>query len=399
MASHQHTDLHVSKFKAPQSLKTAAFALLAIGLITFVVGLMRNQERIWASYLTSFFFFSCLALGGLFFAAINNLTKAGWSVTIRRYSEAMTSFIPVILIGGLVLVAGMKHLYPWADPDVVASNPVVAAKTAYLNVGFFVLRLVLFTAGWFIFKWFIVGNSVKQDTDGFESHTLKNVGLSIGFVAFFALTFSLFSVDLLMSLLPTWYSTIFGIYCFAGLFQSTLAVLALIIIFMRRTGFVRGYVTVEHLHDTVKYLKGFTVFWAYIAFSQFMLIWYANIPEETEYYIMRSLHGWLGVSFALLIFRFIVPFIALLPRGAKRNENHVIAVSVLVLVMQYVDIWWMVYPNFFGGEMTFGFWEIGMFALFAGLFLICLMSFFTKFSLVAVKDPRIQEAINHHVTY
>jgi hypothetical protein len=193
-----------------------------------------------------------------------------------------------------------------------------------------------------------------------------------------------------MSLLPTWYSTIFGVYCFAGLFQSSLAVMALIIIFLRRGGMVRGYVTDEHLHDVVKFLKAFTVFWAYIAFSQFMLIWYANIPEETEYYIMRSQHGWLAVSMALLVFRFIVPFIALLPRWAKRNHNHVIAVSVLVLVMQYVDIWWMVYPNFFHGHM---------FALFAGLFLIGLMSFFSKFSLVPLKDPRLHEAVSHHVTY
>jgi hypothetical protein len=399
MANTHHTDLHVAKFNAPQSLKTAAYALLTFGILTFIIGVLRNPERLWTSYLAAFFFFSCLGIGGLFWVAINNIANAGWSVTIRRYAEAMTSFIPVILGGGLVLLIGMKTLFPWADPDQVAASPLIASKTAYLNVGFFVLRLVIFTGGWYLFRHFIVGNSLKQDVDGKPERTLKNVGLSIGFIAFFALSFSLFSVDMLMSLLPTWYSTIFGIYCFAGLFQSTLAALALIIIYMRRNGFVKGYVTVEHLHDVVKYMKGFTVFWAYIAFSQLILIWYANIPEETEYYIMRSQHGWLGVSFALLIFRFIVPFIALLPRGLKRNEAHVIAVSCLVLVMQYVDIWWMVYPNFFDGHMLFGFWEIGLMALFAGLFLICLIGFFSKHSLVAIKDPRLQEALDHHVTY
>lgn len=399
MAGHSHVDLHVSPYKAPQALRTTAYVLVGLGVLTFIVGLLQNQERLWTSYLTSFFYFSCLGLGGLFFASIQHLAKAGWSVTVRRYAEAMTSFIPFILVGGLVLVGGMKILYPWTNPEVIASSPLVAAKTAYLNIGFFVVRLIVFCAGWFAFKWFIVGNSLKQDQDGDENRTIKNVGLSIAFVLFFAISFSLFSVDMLMSLLPTWYSTIFGIYCFAGLFQSSLAVLALIIIMLRRGGMVRGYVTDEHLHDVVKFLKAFTVFWAYIAFSQFMLIWYANIPEETEYYIMRSQHGWLAVSMALLVFRFIVPFIALLPRWAKRNHNHVIAISVLVLVMQYVDIWWMVYPNFYHGHMTFGFWEIGMFALFAGLFLIGLMSFFTKFSLVPVKDPRLHEAVNHHVTY
>lgn len=399
MASNHHQEFHVSKFTAPQSLKTIAYALLGIGLLTFVIGLMRSPERAWTSYLVAFFFFTCLGIGGLFWVAINNVANAGWSVTVRRYAEGMTSFLPAALIAGLVLLIGAKTLFPWADPEVVAASPLIATKAKYLNVGFFALRIILFIGGWLVFKWFIVGNSLKQDQDGLDSRTLKNVPLSVGFIVFFALSFSLFSVDMLMSLMPTWYSTIFGVYCFAGLFQSTAAVLAMIVIYMRRKGFVKGYVTEEHQHDVVKYMKAFTIFWAYIAFSQFMLIWYANIPEETEYYIMRSQNGWLGVSFALLIFRFVVPFLALLPRDLKRNDSHVIAVGVLILVMQYVDIWWMVYPNFFGGQMTFGFWEIGVFALFAGIFLLGLIAFFTKFSLVPVKDPRIKEALGHHVTY
>ncbi len=397
--SNHHESLHAGKFVAPQTLKTISYALIAVGLLTFVVGLMKNQERLWTSYLVSFFFFSCLGVGGLFWASIQNLTKAGWSVSVRRYAEAMTSFIPVMIVASLILAIGMKKIYPWADHDFVAANPVIAAKSSFLNIGFVVVRLLIFGLGCWLFKKIIVGNSLKQDQSGDEALTHKNVGYSIGFVVFFALAFSLFSVDLLMSLLPSWYSTIFGIYCFAGLFQSFLAFLALIIIFMKRNGFVKGYVTTEHLHDVVKFEKGFTVFWAYIAFSQFMLMWYANIPEETEYYIMRSQNGWMSISMALLFFRFIVPFLALLPRGAKRNENHVILVSVLILVMQYVDIYWMVYPNFFEGHLTFGFWEVGMFAGFAGVFLAGLLNFFSKNSIVATRDPRMHEALNHHVSY
>lgn len=401
MANAQHsTELKVEKFVTNPNLKTAIWVLMGLGLITFIIGFTRDQERLWPAYLTAFFYFSCLGLGGLFFTSIQHIAKAGWSSSIRRYAEAMTAFIPFILLGGLVMVLGMKTLFPWANPEVIAESPMVAAKTGYLNVGFFVVRLLVFCAGWFAFKWFIVGNSLKQDQSGDENLTHKNVGLSIGFILFFAISFTLFSMDLLMSLLPTWYSTIFGIYAFSGLFQASLAVLALIIIFMRRGGFVKGYVTVEHQHDVVKFLKGFTVFWAYIAFSQFMLIWYANIPEETEYYLMRSQNGgWMGISVALLIFRFIVPFLALLPRGFKRNENHVIMVSILILIMQYVDIYWMVYPNFFHGHVVFGFMEVGIFAGFAGLFLYCLTAFFQKFSLVPQKDPRMHEAISHHVTY
>lgn len=399
MSEHNHVKLHVSKFEAPAKLKTLSFALVAIGLITFVIGLMKNQDRLWTSYLVAFFFFSAMAVSGLFWIAINNVAKAGWSVSIRRYAEATTAFIPAILIGGLVLLLGFKNLYPWANQEVIDHSPLIAAKTAYLNTGFFVVRLAIFAVGCLIFRHVIVGNSLKQDQTGDESLTTKSVGPSVGFILFYALAFSFFSVDLLMSLLPTWYSTIFGVYTFSGMFQAGMAFLAIVIILMRRHGYVKGYVTEEHQHDVVKYLKGFSIFWAYIAFSQFMLIWYANIPEETEYYIMRAQGGWMGISLLLLIFRFIVPFLALLPRGAKRADNHVLAVSVLILIMQYIDIYWMVYPNFYEGKVTFGFWEVGIFAGFAGMFLLTIMSFWSKHSLVPLKDPRLHEAINHHVSY
>ncbi len=398
-ANHQHK-IELKKFEVSKTLQILIYAFLGIGVLTMILAFVtQRQDRLWSSYLVAFFYFSCLALGGLFWAALNNLTKAGWSVSIRRIAEAMTAFMPAILVGGLILVAGFKYLFPWMDPDVIANNPLIQAKTPYLNTGFFILRLVIFCAGWFFFRYMIVGNSLKQDQNGDDQLTHKNVSYSIAFVLFFAISFSLFSVDLLMSLLPTWYSTIFGIYCFSGLFQASLAALAILMIFLRRGGFVSGYITHEHQHDVVKFIKGFTVFWAYIAFSQFMLIWYANIPEETEYYIMRSQNGWLGISILLLIFRFIVPFMALLPMGLKRNDNHVILVSSLILLMQYVDIYWMVYPNFNDGHFVFGFWEIGIFLGFAGLFMLMLFNFFKKNSLVALRDPRIGEALNHHVTY
>ncbi len=399
MANFEHHELEVKPFQTSPRLKILIIALMGIGLLTFALGLFLNQERAWTSYLVSFFYFSCLGLGGLFFASIQHITKAGWSTSIRRYAEAMTSFVPFIVIGGIILIFGAKSIFPWTQSEVIHSSPLLEAKTAYLNIPFLATRILVFALGWLGFKWFIVGNSLNQDRSGDPKLTLKNLSLSVAFVLFFALTFTLFSMDLLMSLSPTWYSTIFGIYCFSGLFQSTFAVLTLIIIFLKRSGFVKGYVNVEHQHDIVKFMKGFTVFWAYIAFSQFMLIWYANIPEETEYYILRSQNGWLVISFLLLIFRFVVPFIALLPRGLKRNENHVIAVSILILMMQYLDIYWMVYPNFNEGLIQFGFWEVGVFAGFAGLFLFGLTTFFKKFSLVPLKDPRLHEAIHHHVTY
>lgn len=396
-SSNHHHELKLEKFETPQGLNTAIYALLAIGLLGTAYGLLKDTERFWTSYLVSFFYFACLGLGGMFFIAFNHAAKAGWSSSIRRIAESFTSFLPALFVGAVVLILGFKHIYPWADPE--QAHRMTGGKALYLAPWFVTLRMIIFALGCLVFKRLIVGNSLKQDQTGDNELTLKNVTYSIGYIAFFAILFTLFSIDLLMSLLPSWYSTIFGIYAFAGMIQSTFALFAIMIVWLRSSPWIKGYITVEHQHDIGKFLKGFTIFWAYIAFSQFMLIWYANIPEETEFYLMRSHSGWLGISFGLLIFRFVIPFLALLPRDAKRNNTNLVAVSILVLVMQYVDLYWLVYPNFNEGTPKFGFLEISTFALFAGIFLKLVTKFMSQNNLVAIKDPRLHEALNHHVTY
>lgn len=396
-STNQSSELKLLKFETPQVLKAAMFGFLFVGLVTFVLGLMKNPERMWTSYLTAFFFFASLTVGAMFFIAFSYAANAGWSASIRRLAEALTSYFPVMLIMTIILFLGFKKLYLWADPAQLAEMG--SGRMIYLNPIFVTIRLIVFSVGCLVFRSLIVGNSIKQDQSGDHQLTFKNASYSIGFIAFFAIFFTMYSFDLMMSLLPTWYSTIFGIYCFAGAVQAAMALLAIVIVWMRNSTFTNGYITEEHQHDVGKYIKGFTVFWAYIAFSQFMLIWYANIPEETEFYIMRSLNGWMAVSFALLIFRFIVPFLVLLPRGAKRNNSILVSTSILVLVMQYVDIYWLVYPNFFDGEPQFGLWEIGIFLGFAGLFIMTMIQFMKKHNLVAIKEPRLHEALNHHVTY
>ena len=397
MASpHQH-ELKITKFETPVGLKTAAFVGLFIGLIAVVFGLFKDPERMWASYLVSFFYFACFGIGALFFLAFSYAAKAGWHSSIKRLAESFTSYLPYMVVTSIILFLGFKHIYPWADPE--QFHRLTGGKAVYLNSIFVMVRVAIFGLGCLVFKNILVGNSLKQDTTGDVQYTEKNITGSIGFIAFFAIFCSLFSIDLLMSLLPSWYSTIYGIYMFAGMIQSTLALLAIVVIYFKNSNFVSGYITVEHQHDVGKFLKGFTIFWAYIAFSQFMLIWYANIPEETEFYLMRSHSGWLAVSFGLLIFRFIVPFLALLPREAKRNDANLVAVSILVLIMQYIDIYWQVYPNFNEGAPQFGFYEIGIFLGFAGLFITAVTKFLSTNNIVAIKDPRLHEAVNHHVTY
>ncbi len=394
-----HESKYINKFKPSQRLKTSALVCVGLGVVAFAVGVMRNPGAMWPAYLTAFFYVSLIGLGGLFWTAINNISKAGWSVSLRRLAEGMTAFIPIMVVASFVLLAGVRYLYPWAQVEEVNANPVIAAKSGYLNVPFLVIRLFVFGLGVLIFQRSIVGNSLKQDVSGDEIYTHKNVSLGVAFLLFFALSFTMFSIDLIMSLLPTWYSTIFGIYCFAGMFQSSLAAMILILLYMKKTKNIGGYYTEDHIHDVAKYLKGFTVFWAYIAFSQFMLIWYANIPEETEYYLMRMQNGWMGVSMLLLVGKFIIPFLALLPRGNKRNPVTLVCISVWILVMQYIDVYWMVGPNFNENQMSWGFYDLALLLGFLGLLQLAMIRFFGRNNLVAVKDPRMHEALSHHVTY
>ncbi len=398
-ASHNASPTMPGKFVPNSAIKTLYSVGILIGVLAFSAGIMRDPQRIWFSYLVSFFYFLCLGLGGLFFASLQHLTNAGWSVNIRRISESLAAFLPVGAVAALILIFGSKHLYVWLDAKEVAHDAVLAAKQSYLNFGFFVLRLVVFMGLWLGFSKLIIGNSIKQDSNGDEKLSIKNNALSVVFILLFALSFSLFSVDAIMSLEPHWYSTIFGIYCFAGLFQSSLSLITIITIYMIKQGLLRGLVSDHHLHDLGKYMKAFTVFYAYIAFSQFMLIWYANLPEETIFYLNRANGGWLLISWSILIFKFIVPFLLLLPKWAKRSQSQLILVGLIILIMQYVDIYWLVYPNLDSNSVQFGWQEIGVFMGFLGLFTLAVTRFLTKNNLVPIRDPRIQESIHHEVTY
>lgn len=397
MASHQP--------QAPGSLtvsprtKTIYSVAIFLGLIIMVGTMIRDSERAWFSYVTAYFYVVSLALGGLFFTAIQHVVKAGWSVNVRRIAESLTAFLPIAALGAVALFFAGPKLYEWLRPEVISADAVLAHKASYLNRGFWLIRLVLFFGLWLWFAKTIVGRSLAQDKSGDVGLTHKQVGTSIAFLLVFALSYSLFSVDTLMSLEPHFFSTIYGIYCFSGLFQTTMAAMILIILYLRKKGKLAGFVDENHLHDLGKFMFAFTVFWAYIAFSQYMLIWYANLPEETFFYMPRLEGGWMWVSVALLLFKFVVPFLALLPRWAKRTPVHLAAVSIWIMVMEYVDLYWLVYPTYNKEQVVFGLPELGGIALFGGLFLFAVTRFLSRNEVVAIRDPRIQESLHHHVVY
>lgn len=389
--------VQLQKYTISSRTKILCWVAIAVGILTFLAGLKFHADRIWFSYLIGYFFTVSLALGGLFFVSFNHVTKAGWSVPVRRIAEAFSGFLPIAVFLTIPLLFGAKKLYLWLDLQAVASDPLLEMKASYLNQGFFHIRLLLFFALWLFFAWKLVSNSLKQDETGDKNLTVQNVKYSIAFLIVFALSYSLFSIDVLMSLEPHWFSTMFGVYTFAGLFQSFLALLAIFVIGMIKKGYYKDIVNENHVHDIAKFMWAFTIFFAYIGFSQYMLIWYANLPEETIFFLHRTHGGWFEVSVALLFVKFIIPFLALAPRAAKRNLCHVRNVAIFLLGAQFLDYFWLIMPNFNHETVVIPTWEIGITIGFLGAFILQAKLFLSKNNTIPIKDPRLDEALHHHV--
>ena len=371
-------------------------ALALLGVFIFVIGIGTHPDRVWASFVQNHFFFMSLGVGGLFFAGLHWLTNAMWSAAIRRLSEALTSYLPVALVLTFVLYFGIHQLYPWSHAQHVAGDAVLQGKSGYLNVSFFMIRNVIALGIWMLFANKLVGNSLAQDRTGAIELTRKNRSLVPAFMILFGISFTVASFDLMMSLDPHWFSTMFGVYCFAGLFYSTLAMTCLITVLLKSSGKLDGIVNENHLHDLGKYMFAFTVFWAYIGFSQFMLIWYANLPEETGYFIRRLDQGWYAVSVFLLVGKFVTPFLLMLPREVKRNSKFLAVMAVFMLLAQWIDVLWLVQPQFFPRGPIVGWIEIGIALGFLGLFGLAVVVFLKRNNVVAIGDPKLAQSVFHH---
>jgi hypothetical protein len=327
---------------ASQKLFTAFAAVAVIGLLISVAGYLSDPQRFAYSWLTGFVFTWTICMGGLFFTIIHHLTRASWSVGPRRTAEwlamgllpCLLLFVPIILL--------RETVFPWLRPE-AAHDHLIHEKVAYLNQGFFFVRLAVYFAIWIGFARFFYKRSQAQDASGDRVHSEKMQGLAAPATALFALSITFAGFDWVMSLDPHWYSTIFGVYIFAGALVGSHAVLSLAIRKINLERWGGDLVTIEHQHDVGKYTFAWIVFWAYIGFSQFMLIWYANIPEETVWYRHRWEHGWSTLSLVLVIGHFVVPFVLLLSRHSKRGPMLLVG-GVVLLLMHYVDIYWLVMP-------------------------------------------------------
>jgi len=325
----------------------------AAALLGAVLLASLNAEAFFRAYLTGFYFYLSLALGALVFVLIQHATRASWSVVIRRVAENISmALLPLVVLSLLLIVPmvlgwpdAIRRVYPWLDREFVLNDPVLDGKIGYLNIPFFVGRIVVCFGAWIALCVWFYRTSLRQDETGDDTLTLRMQRVAPPAILVFGLTLTIASVDLLMTLDPYWFSTIFGVYCFSGSFVGFMALLALVLYLLQSAGRLRRAVTTEHYHDVGKLIFAFIVFWAYIAYSQYMLIWYGNMPEETLWYVVRQNGPWLALSLLLLFGHFLAPFLALISRTPKRRVEWLIAAAIWVLFVHWADVFWLVAPR------------------------------------------------------
>jgi hypothetical protein len=376
---------------SPLSFVLAIVGLVGLGLS--VVGAFLAPKQFSFSWLFAFAFYFTMLAGCFFWIIVHHVVDAEWSVVVRRQLENLALLLAVMAIFFIPIVIFRHHLYEWMNvkPGV---DPILDSKRAYLNWNFFLARaifyFVFFIGATLLFRRF----SIRQDRDGNPAFTLNMRRLGFVALPLFALSLTFGAYDWLLGIDYHWFSTMWGVYIFAGAAGSSMSLLVLVISGLRKAGYLKETVTVEHYHIMGKWMLSFTVFWAYIGFSQYMLIWYANMPEETEYFIRRNTESWNALSLFLVIGRFFVPFALLLVRSPKKKPLQLCLIASWIVFMQLVDIYIVILPALHGAGVLVSIWDfmplIGMGATLAFVFLLIVR----RSSLFPNRDPRLLESLH-----
>ena len=350
-----------------------------------------DPSRIWANVLLNNQLFLGIALGGAFFLSVHRIAWSGWHTALQRIPEALTTYLPVAFLLMLLVFFGMKDLYHWSHTDL--HDPLLEGKSAWLNIPFFFIRMVLYFAGWILLTRGMRKNTnALMNSEDIKFHNRRKVFAGL-FLVFFAITVSTSSWDWIMSIDAHWYSTIFGWYVFIGMFVTSLAFMILLIWFLKRAGYL-AFIRVDHMHDLGKMLFAFSIFWTYLWFSQYLLIWYGHIPEETTYFIQRQ------ESFRILFFlniglNFLIPFFGLMKLDLKRKLNWLAVVAGVVLIGHWVDYFQMIMPGAVGEYAGIGILEIAMTASYAGVFLFVVLRMLASKPLLVRNDPFLEESLHY----
>ena len=378
------------KKQLPDSLSKKGGIILLMGLLILALSFIFTPQRAFFDYLWIYLFMVSIAVGSLALVALEYLVGATWSTPFRRVTEMLASIIPFLIILAIPLFFGLHDLFHWTHAEVVEHDAVLQSKSPYLNIQFFALRTAFCLLLWLLFYKLITRNSEKQDEDGDPKYSKKNVTLSTIFAPLFVITITITAVDWAMSLEPHWFSTMFGVYYFAGTVVAALSATTIVSVLLKSGGYLDPRIKDKSFYSLGTLMFGFNVFWAYIAFSQFLLIWYADLPEETFWLIHRWEGSWKFVSLALLFFHFVLPFLILIGRNAKTNLGLLKWMAPWMLLAHALDLYWLVFPTLFKGGASFGWQELSFPLIVTGLTMVLFKFAARKKNMIPVKDPKLQ---------
>ena len=392
-------------FTIDKKAKNFSMGLMVIGLIALIFGFIYNPHGAWPALLFNTYFYLGIAVFAVFFVALQYVSEAGWSIVLKRVPEAIMAALPVFsLIMLFIMIASImhwNHIYHWLhegimDPESEHYDKIIAGKESYLNAGFFIIRTIIYLLGWNYFAKKLRALSILEDKEGGTAIHFKGVSTSAWFMVFFAVTSAMASWDWIMSIDPHWFSTIFGWYVFAEWCAIGFTTVLLFSLYLKRQGYLQD-VNENHIHDLGKWIFAFSLVWTYMWFSQFMLIWYANIPEEVTYFTARlEVENYKFLFWFSMIINFIAPITLLMSRDAKRNNGRLIFVGCIILLGHWLNSYLLVTPGTLGTHGHIGFTEIGIGLGFAGLLIYVVLNALTKEPLETKNHPFLNESKNLH---
>ncbi|MFY9611861.1 MAG: hypothetical protein WAU45_25010 [Blastocatellia bacterium] len=382
----------VERFRR-SALIVGVAGLAMCGLPALLISSLRDQ--FFRSYLLSFVFWIGITLGCFAILMVQHMSGGAWGLVIRRVLESATRTFPLFALLFLPIILGAHSLYIWARPDEVAASEALKHKSAYLNVTFFVVRAVFYFVVWFVVSRALNKWSLEQDKTGERALTSKMQNLCGPGLMLYGLTVTFASIDWVMSLQPEWFSTIFGILFMGGQGLSAMAFVIAVIVLLASRKPMSEVIQPGHLHDLGKLMLAFLMLWAYFAFSQFLIIWSGNLPEETPWYVRRLQSSWKYVGLALVLVHFALPFVLLLSRDLKRNARRLVIVAGMVIVMRFVDLIWMIVPEVRGGGFAIHWMDVVMCFGIGGTWLSVFLAQLGSRPLLPMRDPDIDAAFSH----
>ncbi|MCH7658546.1 MAG: hypothetical protein IIB05_09555 [Bacteroidetes bacterium] len=381
-------------YSVSPTFKFIILGIVFVGIITIGLGLYINPEKTWANFLLSNYYFISIIVGATFFLAIQYITQSGWSAMFIRIPHAIGMYMPVAAITILFLIFGMHSIYHWSIPGVAEHSPEIEHKSPYLNIPFFFIRLVIIFALWILMTWLLRKTSLKEDHESNLKYFYKSEYYSKIYIFILAITFSLLTFDLIMSIDVYWFSTVFAVKNFVSGFYHAVSVITLIVILLNRNGYFRD-LNKTHLRYFSRYIFILGIIWAYLWFIQYLLIWFANIQEETIYYVIRTEGKWKTFFFLNIILNWAIPFSILLPARTNANKLVLIFISIILIIGHWVDLYLQIMPGSVG-EFNIGYIEIGVFAGFSGLFIFIVSRALGRIPLIPKNHPYLGESINLH---